>query len=1232
MASDPDQISSRAELRAALAELREAVGRRYLEVATAAGLSQSTVHNWETGENFPRWKNLKELLRALGIKDDTQLEAWRRAYQRADKEGTGRWQGPAGAIPVAAADGLLLGVHPAVAAPGADEGTLPTYVPRDTDTEPDGVRETIRALAAESGFVLLVGGSSVGKTRCLYEAVRDLVPDWWLTQPATPGEITNLVGTVPAGAELVVWLDELQLFLGDECGLTVSTIRDLLRGPGRVLLVGTLWPQYHSAYVTLPDRNEPDRYAAERAIVELARVVHLEGFNAAEEQRARRLAESDPRIRAALQVHDYGLTQAMAAAPQLIARWRDADPYAAAVLNAALDAARLGVWHALPAALLRAAAPGYCDDQVRAQAPNTWFEDALVYASTRVHGAATALTPVAGRGMGRTDGYRPADYLVQYAGQVRVEEIGPLELWDALADHITDLEDLDRLALTARSLCLHRLVARFTKRAVLLGMPEAPGALLSNLQLAGREGLDDAVAWVLDHIADHPALSDLACAARLLDTLSALDVVEPRVELARRVSRLASVADTRAVAGLLEAFRDAAGGEAASVLAERAARQAPVEDVAAVLRLSETMDQIGAEEARRTLIERTSQQCALHPASIAYLLDKMEEMGASAGQAREALIRRVRDHAPVDECNLTRWFLDILLKRGGDEAAPALAERAADQTSLDKLSDIAWILQAMDRIGARDAVARLAGRAAGQAIFEDQPFSTGIDRLLVVMHDVGADESAHVLAGRAAADAPLNVHHIVGDLLEAMNAVGADAAMQVLADRAANYTPTNPFIYASHLWALHRWGVGEAVSILADRAARMPIDDPHAVVAVLAALSAVGTDEAARRLADRAAEDMPLDAPERLTDFLKSVDRDQFDQPARSLAARIARDVPLDDADAIGRLLYALVPKQDDGWTKNWLLAAQDSNAYGKAAQELAIRAARQIPLTNLKGTSTLLAILKSLGTQNAAQALANRLAHDAPLESATESISLGNLLAKIDEVGGTEIVEVLLERGARDMPVDEVRPVCALLEVMDRIGTTEAKQILATRAARQLPVGLPRIGYDPDGVDRFLKVLHQTHNEEPAGILAGRVAEIPLTGAPRVIAQLLDAMNQMGFATAATRLADRAAAHVVLDDPAGLADLLSSIGDTNTYPAAHALAMRAAQHAPVDDPTSSARLYYQLRYMGAGGAMKRLLARIEKRHFGLYLNLAPRDQQERFQHGREPDGTPSQNWGWHSL
>ena len=55
---------------------------------------------------------------------------------------------------------------------------------------------------------------------------------------------------------------------------------------------------------------------------------------------------------------------------------------------------------------LRAAAPGYCTGQQQAEASENWFEQALAYATGKLHGAAMALSP-AGAGMGSSPGTPP---------------------------------------------------------------------------------------------------------------------------------------------------------------------------------------------------------------------------------------------------------------------------------------------------------------------------------------------------------------------------------------------------------------------------------------------------------------------------------------------------------------------------------------------------------------------------------------------------------------------------------------------------------------------------------------------------------------------------------------------------------------------------------------------------------------------------------------------------------
>ena len=54
--------------------------------------------------------------------------------------------------------------------------------------------------------------------------------------------------------------------------------------------------------------------------------------------------------------------QFLAGVPELLARYRNAPPAAAALIKAAMDARRLGAGIGLPQAFLEAAAPGYMTD------------------------------------------------------------------------------------------------------------------------------------------------------------------------------------------------------------------------------------------------------------------------------------------------------------------------------------------------------------------------------------------------------------------------------------------------------------------------------------------------------------------------------------------------------------------------------------------------------------------------------------------------------------------------------------------------------------------------------------------------------------------------------------------------------------------------------------------------------------------------------------------------------
>lgn len=140
---------------------------------------------------------------------------------------------------------------------------MPVLEPhRDADSEVDTV---LAAAAAGAGsFALLVGGPCTGKTRCAYEAIRRGLPDWWLIHPANGAEVRALLATPPRST--VVWLDEIQRYLGGSDGLNSTTVLSLLRWGAPVALIGTIWPDIFQRYMHRPVGTE-DPYYRERSVL-----------------------------------------------------------------------------------------------------------------------------------------------------------------------------------------------------------------------------------------------------------------------------------------------------------------------------------------------------------------------------------------------------------------------------------------------------------------------------------------------------------------------------------------------------------------------------------------------------------------------------------------------------------------------------------------------------------------------------------------------------------------------------------------------------------------------------------------------------------------------------------------------------------------------------------------------------------------------------------------------------
>lgn len=307
-------------------------------------------------------------------------------------------------------DPVLLGVHPA--APADESGArrrTPPFILRDITPE-------LTDLITRDRFVLVVGESTAGKSRVLYEAMRALLPEHWLVEPNSRQAVEVAVDTVTARRRSVLWLDDLERFLGTD-GLTGAAVEAVLSASGGDrFILATMRAEEHAKYSARggPGVEEPRREALRSGwdVLRLATHVHLPRTWSSQELERAAEHRSDHRIREALEHGDqFGLAEYMAAGPQLLADWRDAwapgtHPRAAALVLAAVDARRAGIHRPLDLATLTVLHEPYLQDRGGARLRPEPLDSALAWATTPLHATSSLLIPDAAAN------YLAFDYLI----------------------------------------------------------------------------------------------------------------------------------------------------------------------------------------------------------------------------------------------------------------------------------------------------------------------------------------------------------------------------------------------------------------------------------------------------------------------------------------------------------------------------------------------------------------------------------------------------------------------------------------------------------------------------------------------------------------------------------------------------------------------------------------------------------------------------------------------------
>jgi TPR repeat protein len=349
---------------------------------------------------------------------------------------------------VCEADPIEIGVHRAAILNG---NAVPTYIPRDVDDE---LSSKIAAAAERGGFIVIVGDSTAGKTRSAYEALLRVAPNYRLIHPYNRTEFTASLATVAmAPRKTVLWLDDIERYI-DGNGLTPRIVVQLKRMG--VICVSTIRSEKYRGLTSLSDiastagsRSHEEMVSFEH-VLKLADVVLMDRkWSAAEVARAG--DAEDLRIAEARNHHsDYGLAEYLAAGPKLyeelsLSSMVNGNPRGVALVKAAIDCQRAGVYDSIPVDILRAVHEHYLDLAGGPLLRPESFDHALMWAASRRYGVTSLLIP------GKEQGsYRAFDYLVDRVLESDEGVPVPDIVWTTLRGHFaTNDGQLNVIALAA---------------------------------------------------------------------------------------------------------------------------------------------------------------------------------------------------------------------------------------------------------------------------------------------------------------------------------------------------------------------------------------------------------------------------------------------------------------------------------------------------------------------------------------------------------------------------------------------------------------------------------------------------------------------------------------------------------------------------------------------------------------------------------------------------------------
>jgi TPR repeat protein/pimeloyl-ACP methyl ester carboxylesterase len=338
---------------------------------------------------------------------------------------------------------------------------LPAYVKRLHDDE---LADLVGKVAdGESRVAIVVGESSVGKTRACWEAVRHLPPPWRLWHATDPEAAAALASAIDEGvikSHTVVWLDAADRYFstpgslrGERVAASLTRlVRDRSCGP--VLVLGTMWQDLWGRLTSTISEDGDTTHTRARSLLVGCEIRVSSAFVGGDLDEMLRVGREtgDRRLTEAVdRALDGRVIQYIAGVPELLDRYENASASTKAVIKAAVHARRIARLEEIPESFLRAAAPGYMEQDAWHLTKETWLDDALRYTAEPARELPGLLTPVKPRTTipmdpGAESRYKLAEYLEHDDRAKTRFPIPKAAFWEAAIAYIDSPATLDHLA------------------------------------------------------------------------------------------------------------------------------------------------------------------------------------------------------------------------------------------------------------------------------------------------------------------------------------------------------------------------------------------------------------------------------------------------------------------------------------------------------------------------------------------------------------------------------------------------------------------------------------------------------------------------------------------------------------------------------------------------------------------------------------------------------------------